>query len=617
MTKVHPQVEALEPRVVLNVPTPAHVVIVMEENHSYNEIIGSPNAPYINSLASQGALMTNSFALQHPSQPNYLDLFSGSNQGVNDDSCPHSFSAANLASELIAAGLTFGSFAESLPSVGYTGCTAPGGYVRRHNPAVDFTNVPSADVLPFSSFPTNYATLPTVSFVVPDLADDMHNGTIQTADTWLKNNLDGYAPWALKNNSLLIVTWDEDDGTQNNQIPTLFVGQAVQPGQYNESINHFNVLATVEAIYGLPFAGASATANPITDIWAKGTLTASGQAVTAMVGQNFNGTVALVSDTYPDLLAGDLTATINWGDGSNPDQVTLTGPDAKGFYEVAGTHTYTHVGRDTITVSVQDHVNGGTTSAQGTVTVINTLFVNFGGALWEHASTDPHAGWYEVWGSGVTQFSASQVQADTVFVNFGGALWEHSGRDMSTGWSEVWGSGVTDVSAGVDASGQPVAFVNFGGALWEHSGTDMHAGWSEVWGSGVTQASASQVQADTVFANFGGSLWEHSGTDMHAGWSDLWNGGITDVSVGIDASGQPTVFANFGGSLWEHSGTDMHAGWSEVWSSGVTQASASQILAHTVFVNFGGSLWEHTGTDMSSGWSEMWASGVTGVSAGV
>src|SRR5436305_75805 len=81
------------------VPRPDHVVVVIEENHSYSEIIGSAAAPYINGLANQGALFTASYAVEHPSQPNYLDLFSGGNQGVTDDSCPHTFSTQNLGSE--------------------------------------------------------------------------------------------------------------------------------------------------------------------------------------------------------------------------------------------------------------------------------------------------------------------------------------------------------------------------------------------------------------------------------------------------------------------------------------------------------------------------------------
>src|SRR5882672_787683 len=77
------------------VPRPDHVVIAIEENKAFEAIIGSASAPYINSLAEQGALFISSFALTHPSQPNYLGLFSGSSHGIGDDSCPHSLSGAN------------------------------------------------------------------------------------------------------------------------------------------------------------------------------------------------------------------------------------------------------------------------------------------------------------------------------------------------------------------------------------------------------------------------------------------------------------------------------------------------------------------------------------------
>src|SRR5438093_9035376 len=86
-------VESLEERCLLApLPRPDHLVLLIEENRGYSQIIGSTSAPYINSLAQRGALMTNSFAIEHPSQPNYLDLFSGSNQGITSDSCPHTFS---------------------------------------------------------------------------------------------------------------------------------------------------------------------------------------------------------------------------------------------------------------------------------------------------------------------------------------------------------------------------------------------------------------------------------------------------------------------------------------------------------------------------------------------
>jgi acid phosphatase len=91
-------------------PKPDHIVMVIEENHSYSQIIGSPDAPYINRLVAQGAVFTQSFGLTHPGQPNYLALFSGSTQGVTDNSCPHIFTTPNLEHALLAAGLTFAGY---------------------------------------------------------------------------------------------------------------------------------------------------------------------------------------------------------------------------------------------------------------------------------------------------------------------------------------------------------------------------------------------------------------------------------------------------------------------------------------------------------------------------
>src|SRR5690349_12741575 len=90
-----------------SVVRPDHVVVVIEENKGYADVIGNAAAPYLNGLAAQGALFDHSFAVAHPSQPNYLALFSGSTQGITDDSCPHTFPGPNLASQLIEAGLSF------------------------------------------------------------------------------------------------------------------------------------------------------------------------------------------------------------------------------------------------------------------------------------------------------------------------------------------------------------------------------------------------------------------------------------------------------------------------------------------------------------------------------
>ena len=260
------------PRVALAagvLPTPSHVVIVIEENRSQTNIIGNKSAPFINALAAGGALMTQSFAETHPSEPNYLALFAGDTFGVTKDVCPVNAGAApNLASELLSAGYTFGGYAEDLPAVGSPVCSA-GKYARKHVPWANFTNVPPANSVPFSAFPTaaNYPNLPTVSFVIPNNDNNMHDGSIAAGDAWLNRQLVGYANWAQANNSLLIVTWDEDDGGARNQIPTVIYGAHVQPGTYSEQISHYNVLSTLEQMYGLPKTGNAAIASPIASIW--------------------------------------------------------------------------------------------------------------------------------------------------------------------------------------------------------------------------------------------------------------------------------------------------------------------------------------------------------------
>lgn len=250
------------------IPLPDHVVIVMEENHGYNQIIGSQSAPYINSLASQGALFTNSYAIEHPSQPNYLDLFSGSNQGVTNDSCPHSFTVDNEGNQLITAGFSFAGYSEDLPKKGSEVCTYAA-YARKHAPWTNFTDLPARTNLPFTKFAKDFnnVALPAMAWVIPNLDDDMHDGTVAQGDQWLQDNISSYESWAQSHNSLLVVTWDEDDSHEGNHIATIFVGPMVKPGQYNERIDHFRVLRTIEAMYGLPALGKAAAATPIKDVW--------------------------------------------------------------------------------------------------------------------------------------------------------------------------------------------------------------------------------------------------------------------------------------------------------------------------------------------------------------
>ncbi|HYS34333.1 MAG TPA: alkaline phosphatase family protein, partial [Pseudonocardiaceae bacterium] len=238
-----------------------HIVIVMEENHSFNEIIGSSSAPYINSLApAQGALFTSSFAVAHPSQPNYVALFSGSTQGLTSDSCPHTFSANNVGNELRTAGLSYTSFSETMPADGSTVCTS-GNYARKHNPSVNFSDLPATTNLRFTHFPTTaagFAALPTVSFVDPNLQDDMHDGTIAQGDSWLASNLPViFNSREYRDGSTAVfLTWDEGEGGKATQcatnttdvgchVVTIVISPSTKPGTKSGALfNHYSLLGT-------------------------------------------------------------------------------------------------------------------------------------------------------------------------------------------------------------------------------------------------------------------------------------------------------------------------------------------------------------------------------------
>jgi hypothetical protein len=221
------------------IPTPsfAHIVVVVEENHSFSEIVGNPQAPYINSLASAGVLLTNYHAISHPSEPNYFALYAGSTFGVQDDG-NYSEPDPTLATILQGNGESF---------IGYVESGSP----RQHNPWESFPEGMSVE-RNMSTFPANdFSQLPNVSFVIPNLNDDMHDGTVAQADQWLSINIDAYAQWAVTHQSLLMVVWDEDDETEGNQVPAILYGANIVPGAYNDAYTHYNLLHTLLDASGL------------------------------------------------------------------------------------------------------------------------------------------------------------------------------------------------------------------------------------------------------------------------------------------------------------------------------------------------------------------------------
>jgi len=207
-------------------PQFGHVFIVVEENASYPDVIGNSSMPYFNSLANKWGLATNYYANLHPSIPNYFEMTVGKTLTVNDSETPKSFPVSddNVVRELLAAGKTWKSYAEDLPSAGYTGGDS-GKYLVRHNPLAYMTDVQNApaqaqNLVPFSEFVADLPTanLPQYSFIVPNSCNDAHDCPPSTADTWLKNNIDPLINSSLfQKDGLLIIVFDEGNNLDFTQ----------------------------------------------------------------------------------------------------------------------------------------------------------------------------------------------------------------------------------------------------------------------------------------------------------------------------------------------------------------------------------------------------------------
>jgi len=234
------------------VPQVDHIVVVILENHSYAQIIRNEKAPFINGLAKSGAMFVNSRAIRRPSQPNYFALFSGSTQGIKDDK-EHSRDAPNLATALAQNGKRFRGYADR-------------GVPRKHKPWESFRGSASLGQ-EMSGFPGDFDQLPDVSFVIPDQAFNMHDGSIRAADNWLKAHLEDYVNHCRDHRCLLILTFDEPGGKSNKNILTIIAGSQVRPGVFAQRIDHYSVLRTITDAMGIDPLGESAKAEPVFGIW--------------------------------------------------------------------------------------------------------------------------------------------------------------------------------------------------------------------------------------------------------------------------------------------------------------------------------------------------------------
>ena len=262
------------------VPSSNHVFLLVEENHSYSSVIGSSSMPYLNSLASKYGLATQYYANTHPSIGNYFMLTAGAIITTKDSLCS-TITNDNIVRHLLTAGKTWKSYAESLPSVGYTGCGS-GSYVKRHNPLAYFSDVANSseknNLVPFTQFSKDRinGALPNFSFIVPNLNDDAHDGTLTQADNWLKTSI---APllsssmFKTGGDGILIIVFDEsvdsDTAHGGGHVAAVVIGPKVKPGSKTATLyQHQNTLKTLmEALGVKTYPGAAGSAQPITGVF--------------------------------------------------------------------------------------------------------------------------------------------------------------------------------------------------------------------------------------------------------------------------------------------------------------------------------------------------------------
>jgi acid phosphatase len=249
------------------VPHFTHIVVILFENKSYDDVIGSAAAPTFNRLARTGALLTRYYAVAHPSLPNYLALVSGSTHGVTTDCTTCSVRARNLVDLLEAGRRSWKVYAEGLPRSGFTGAQS-GRYVKKHNPFLYFPDVATnrrrrQRIVPLSQLRSDLAArrLPSFSLVVPDLCHDMHDCPVATGDGWLRGVLPALLGSGRLASGVVFVAFDEgpfsDTAGGGGHIPVLAVGPTVRPGAKSAALlSHYNLLRTIEDALGPATAGA-------------------------------------------------------------------------------------------------------------------------------------------------------------------------------------------------------------------------------------------------------------------------------------------------------------------------------------------------------------------------
>jgi hypothetical protein len=257
-----------EARASRTVPDLSHIVIVIMENEEASSVIGNSAAPYINRLARQGALATSSYAVTHPSLPNYLALTGGSTFGIEEDCTDCNLASRNLIDDLEAAHISWKAYMEGMPRPCFTGASY-GLYAKKHDPFLYYDDIRSnrqrcSHVVPATQLTSDLAAgaLPQFAWITPNLCNDMHNCDVAAGDRYLS----GLMPSLIASvgpHGVIFLTWDEGSSNagccslaKGGHITTIAVGGAALPhARPSIPYDHYSLLRTVEDSWRLPEFG--------------------------------------------------------------------------------------------------------------------------------------------------------------------------------------------------------------------------------------------------------------------------------------------------------------------------------------------------------------------------
>jgi len=274
------------------VPAFSHIVILIFENKESDQVIGNQEMPNFNRLAGEYTLLTQHYAIQHPSLPNYIALIGGDTFGIKKDNPGITIDAPNITDLIEQSGLTWKTYQESMPGPCYLKDVYP--YAQKHNPFIFFNSIRdnaqrcSNHVVPIEDLDTDLkqGTLPNFAFITPNICDDAHDSStnptkcsLRVTDSWLKGWVDRLlADSQISKDGLIILTWDEGDSdhsccglsTGGGRIATVLISPLVKSGFRDDTpYTHYSILRLISESWRLPIIGHASDpgTNPIRAPW--------------------------------------------------------------------------------------------------------------------------------------------------------------------------------------------------------------------------------------------------------------------------------------------------------------------------------------------------------------